>query len=127
MIEIGLHPFRAADQELHEGCSLHQQSVACAAVVSATQLRLEVPVEVLVRVALQRVGRQVEHFNLVLMPLYPSVDLLGMVGPEVVENEEYLVSLSVLHESLHEAQGRLGSGARQGRCRPFHAANRCLS
>ena len=109
MIEIGLHPLRAADEKLHEGGGLLQQSAWCSAAIGAAQLRLEVPVEILVRVALRCVGWQVEHLDFVLMCLYPRGDLLRMVCPEVVENEEDLVAFAVLHESLHEAKGRLGS------------------
>ena len=47
MIEIELHPFRAADQELHEGYGLLQQPSLCSAAIGAARLRLEVPVEVL--------------------------------------------------------------------------------
>ena len=32
-----------------------------------------------------------------------------MVRPEIAEHEEEFMPLVVLHESLHEAQGRLGS------------------
>ncbi len=110
MLEIGLHSLRAVDQELHEGGGLLQQPVACPAALSAAQLRLEVPVEVLVRVALRRVGRQVEHLDLLLMLLHPGSDLLRMVRPQVVEYQEHLVPFVVLHEPLHEANGRLGGG-----------------
>lgn len=57
MFKIGSHPIQAIDQELHEGCGLLQQSVARPAAVGAAQLRLEVPVEVFMRVALRRVRR----------------------------------------------------------------------
>jgi|CXWK01.1.fsa_nt_gi hypothetical protein len=46
MLEIGLHPLRAVDQELHEGFGLLQQSVVHPAAIGATQLRLEFPFEV---------------------------------------------------------------------------------
>ncbi len=108
MLEIGFHPLRAIDQELHEGRSLLQQCARCCAAISAAQLRLEVPVEVLVRVALWRVGRQIKHLDLVLMRLHPGGYVLGMVRPEVVEHQEDFVPFVVLHEPLHEAQGRLG-------------------
>ena len=111
MIEIGLHALGAVEEELHEGGAFFQQSMARAAAVRAAQVRLEVPVEVFVGVALRRVGRQVEHLNLVPMRLYPCGDLLGMVCPQVVQNEEHLVPFADLHETLHEAQCRLG-----GRC-----------
>ena len=46
MLEIGLHSHRAVDQELHEGSSLLQQSVARPAAAGAAHLRLKVSVEV---------------------------------------------------------------------------------
>lgn len=61
MLKIGFHPLQAVDQELHEGCGLLQQSVGRLAAIGAAQPRLEIPVQVLVRIALRRVGRQVEH------------------------------------------------------------------
>ena len=108
MIEIGFHPLWAADEKLHEGCGLVKKTVARPAAISASQVRLEIPVEVLVRVALRRVGRQVEHLYLVRMRLHPGGHLLGMVRPEVVKHQEHLVPFAVLHEPLHEAEGRLG-------------------
>ncbi len=108
MLEIGFHPLRAVDQELHEGGRLLQQPSWCSAAIGAAQLRLEVPVEVFIRVALRRVGRQVEHLDLVLMRLHPGGYVLRMMRPEVVEYQEHLVSFVVLHEPLHEANGRLG-------------------
>jgi hypothetical protein len=66
MIEIGLHPLGALDQELDEGSSLREQTVASPAAISAAQVRLDVPLEIFVRVALRRVGRQVEHLDLAL-------------------------------------------------------------
>ena len=109
MLEIGLHPLRAVDQKLHEGCSLLQQCSWCSAAIGAAQLRLEVPVEVFIRVALWRVGRQVEHLDLVLMRLHPGDHFFGMVCSEVVEYQEDFVAFAALYESLHEAEGRLGS------------------
>lgn len=104
-----------------KGCGLLQQSVACPAAIGAAQLRLEVPVEVLVRVALRCVGRQVEHLDLVLMGLYPSGYVLGMVSSEVVEYQEHLLPLAVLYESLHEAEGRLGRGGTFKELEPHQA------
>lgn len=118
MIEIGFHALWAADEELHEGCGLVKKTVACTASISAAQVRLEVPVEVFVRVALRRVGRQVEHLDLVLMRLHPGGHLLGMVRPEIVENEEDLVPLAAPYEPLHEAKGRL---CRRGTIQEFES------
>lgn len=56
MLEIGFLPLRAVDQELHEGCCLLQQPSWRSAAIGAVQLRLEVLVEVFIRVALRRVG-----------------------------------------------------------------------
>lgn len=113
MLEIGLDPLWAIDQELHEGSGLLQQRLARATAVGTAQIRLEVPVEVFIGIALRRVGRQVEHLNLVRMGLHPGAHVLGMVRAQVVEHQEHLVPLAVLHEPLHETEGRLG-----GRC-PF--------
>jgi hypothetical protein len=109
MLEIGLHSLRAVDQELHEVCGLLQQSVEHPAAVGAAHLRLEVPVELFIRVALQRVGRQVEHLDLLLMFLRTGSHLLGIVRTEIVKHQEHFVPFAVLHEPLHEADCCLGS------------------
>jgi len=118
MVEIGFHALWAAEQELHEGCGLVKKTVACTASISAAQVRLKVLVEVPVRVALRRVGRQVEHLYLVRMRLHPGGHLLGMVRPEIVENEEDLVPFAVPYEPLHEAKGRL---CRRGTIQKFES------
>lgn len=113
MLEIGLDPLGAVGQKLHEGCCLLQQPIARAAALGVAQMSLEVPVEVFIGVALRRVGREVEHLNLVRMGLHPGAYVLGMVRAQVVEYQEHLAPFAVLHEPLHETEGRLG-----GRC-PF--------
>ena len=59
-------------------------SLSCVVQRSALRnLRLEVVLEVLARVALRRVGVQIEHLDLVFMRLDPGSDFLGMVSLEV--------------------------------------------
>ena len=43
------------------------------------------------------------------MCLRPCSHLLGIIRPEVANHQEHLVPFAVLHESLHEADGRLDS------------------
>lgn len=121
MLEIGVHPFCAVDQELHEGCCLLQQSVAHPAAVGAVQLRLEVLVKALIRITLRRVGWQVEHCDLVRMRLPPRADCLGMMTPEVAEHQKHCLTSAVMREPSHETGDRLGSRCAFEKIEPHQA------
>ncbi len=67
----------------------------------AVHPRLEVPVQVLVRVELRRVGRQVEELYLVAVGAEPGPDNLRVVHFEVVQDQEDLPA-RVLDEPREE-------------------------
>lgn len=64
------------------------------------QLSLEVPVQILIRVELQRIGQQIEHFDLRGMCLHPGRHFFGMVCPEVVQYQKDFLPMSAAVTTL---------------------------
>lgn len=111
ILEIRPDPLGAPYEELHERGCLFQKAVGRGAAVGAAQLRLEVPVKVIVLVGLWRVQRQVEDLCFGLVVICQEADLLGVVGPEVVQDQEHHLPLAVMDQPLHEPERCLGVGS----------------
>lgn len=113
MLEIRHYSLWTFDHKLDVGCSFLQQFFVCAAESGTTQLRLEVQCEVCIGVILRRVGRRVEHPNIMHMRLSPASQILGMMNPQVADHQEYLVSFTVLYWKWRVSDGWLRA------CCPF--------
>ena len=81
--------------------SLSSSAGSCCAPACHYARRLSGTAQVLIWVQLRRIGRQVEHFNLVLMILEPGLDHLGMVHLEIVQDQEDF-PLGITDQALHE-------------------------
>ncbi len=59
----------------------------------------EITVQILIRIELRRIGWQVEHLDFVVVLGQPGFDDLGMVNPQIIENQKDL-SLGVLDQAI---------------------------
>ena len=80
---------------------------SCQAQQIAIALRLEIPVEPFIRIRFWRVWRKIMQFDLIFPLIHPLPDLFGMMDPQVVHNQEYLV-LRVVEQALQEIDEALG-------------------
>ena len=67
----------------------------------------QITIQVLIRVELGRVGRQVEHFDLIRVLFQPLVHQLAVMYSQVVDDQKHL-SVHILDQSPHKANQRIG-------------------
>lgn len=84
---------------MSDGLGLQLASAASTCAVSNSGL--EVAVHVLIRIQPRRVGGQVKPLDLILVLWPPSLDELGVMNAQVVEDQEHL-ALAAFDNALHE-------------------------
>src|SRR5699024_248654 len=68
---------------------------------------LKVAIQILIRIELRGVSRQVEHLDLVAVLSQPAFDDLGMVNPQIIQNQKDF-TVGVLDQTLHEVDQDIG-------------------
>ena len=91
----------------------------------ASQLRFQIPVQILVWVTLWTVGGKVKQSYAILVGLAPFLDRGAVVNSQVVDNEKDFL-LRILDQALHEADEDL-AGERLLINHPTHHALVCYT
>lgn len=138
MLEVGPDTLGERGDAVHDGVSLLQELRIIAAGRLQAQRGLEVVIQVFVRIGLGRIGWQVEQLDLRGTRLDPGPDELGVMHPQVVDDQEHLArrtgdqSLEKLDEAfgvdraLYDLEGDLAPIGDGRDHRQLGPAGRCL-